>query len=330
MKLLVTGGAGFIGTNFIRYWFEKHSEDSIINLDKLTYAGKRENLSEFEEHDNYRFVHGDICDEKIVDELVKEVDAVVHFAAESHVDRSIEGPKEFVMTNVVGTQVLLDACRKNGNIRFHHISTDEVFGDLPFEGDEKFTEDTPYDPGSPYSAAKAGSDHLVRAYFHTFGLPITITNCSNNYGPYQSVEKMIPRNVTNIIEGQKFKVYGEGLNVRDWLFVDDHCSAIERVLLEGKIGETYCVGGDAPLSNIELTRIILEIMGKDESWIEYVEDRKGHDRKYDIDASKLKKELNWSPSVDFSEGIRRTIKWYEENRDWWIEDKKKIENFYNK
>lgn len=330
MKLLVTGGAGFIGSNFIHYWLRNHSEDWIVNLDTLTYAGNLENLRSIENDPRYTFVEGDIRNRELVEELVPRIDTVVHFAAESHVDRSIDNPAEFVLTNVVGTQVLLDACRNNGNKRFHHISTDEVFGDLPLGGEEKFTEDTSYDPSSAYSASKAGSDHLARAYYKTYGLPITITNCSNNYGPYQSVEKMIPRNVTNVLLGEKFKIYGEGKNVRDWLYVDDHCSAIEKVLLEGEIGETYCVGGDAPLSNIELAKIILEIMGKDESGIEYVEDRKGHDRRYDIDPSKLRKELDWKQRVTFEEGIRKTIQWYEENREWWEEGKKEVEHFYNK
>ena len=318
MKILVTGGAGFIGSNFILYWMKNHPSDQIVNFDKLTYAGNLENLKTVEKNPNYSFIHGDICDSSAVNLAMEDIDTVVHFAAESHVDRSIMEPASFVVTNVVGTQVLLDAALKNNIKRFHHISTDEVFGALDLDSTEKFDETTRYDPHSPYSASKAGSDHLVRAYFDTFGLPITITNCANNYGPFHFPEKLIPLAITNLIEGKKVPVYGDGLYVRDWLYVEDHCRAIDLVLSKGKVGETYCVGSmTQDVNNLEVVKKILRIMGKDESMIEYVKDRPGHDRRYAIDFSKIKNELGWEPLHSFDEWLELTVKWYQENESWW-------------
>lgn len=329
MKLLVTGGAGFIGSNFIHYWLEKHPTDQIINLDHLTYAGHPESLFDVAKNPNYTFVRGDITDQKTVDKLVQEIDTVVHFAAETHVDRSILDPLIFVKTNVLGTQVLLEAARKFGNKRFHHISTDEVFGALPLGSDKKFSETTPYDPRSPYSASKAGSDHLVRSYFHTFGLPITITNCSNNFGPFQDTEKFLPRMITNLIMGDKVKIYGDGLYVRDWLYVLDHCTAIDAVLLRGKVGETYCVGGlTEDYSNLDITEKVLSFMDKDQTSIEYVTDRPGHDRRYAVDWSKINRELGWSPSADFEKRLKETVDWYINNEAWWKPLKEKSESVY--
>lgn len=318
MKLLVTGGAGFIGSNFILYWIKNYPNDQIVNLDNLTYAGNLENLQEVESNPNYRFIKGNICDPNIVDKAMQEVDIVAHFAAESHVDRSIKKPSDFVVTNVVGTQVLLDMALKNNVKRFHHISTDEVYGSLDLDDQNKFSERTNYNPRSPYSASKAGSDHLVRAYHATYGLPITITNCSNNFGPYQFPEKFIPLAITNILEGKKVPIYGDGLYVRDWLYVIDHCRAIDLVLKKGKVGETYLVGGMAQdISNLDVTRKILEIMGKDEAFIEHVKDRLGHDRRYAVDWSKIQKELGWKPQHAFDEWLEKTVEWYKENDKWW-------------
>lgn len=318
MKLLVTGGAGFIGSNFILYWMKKYPQDKIINFDKLTYAGNLKNLSSVEKDQNYTFINGDITNSELVLKAMQGVDTVVHFAAETHVDRSISGPSVFVVTNVLGTQVLLDAAIKNNVKRFHHISTDEVFGSLDLEDNEKFSESTPYAPRSPYSASKAASDHLVRAYNITYGLPITITNCSNNFGPYMFPEKLIPLAVTNLLEGKKVPIYGDGLYIRDWLYVDDHCRAIDIVLEKGKVGETYLVGGMTELfPNIEIVKKILKIMGKDESHIEFVQDRPGHDRKYDVDFSKIKNELGWKPEHSFDEYLEKTIAWYTNNEKWW-------------
>lgn len=318
MKLLVTGGAGFIGSNFILYWLKNHPEDQIVNFDKLTYAGNLENLREIEGNPNYSFVKGDICNGVEVDAAMSGIDTVVHFAAESHVDRSIMEPASFVMTNVVGTQVLLDAALKKNVKRFHHISTDEVFGALELEGDQKFNEDTKYDPHSPYSASKAGSDHLVRAYADTFGLPITITNCSNNFGPYQFPEKIIPLAITNVMEGKKIPIYGDGLYTRDWLYVEDHCRAIDLVLTNGKVGETYCVGGmTQDVNNLELAKKILNLLGAEEDMIEFVKDRPGHDRRYAIDWSKIRNELGWEPQHSFDEWLKHTVEWYKENESWW-------------
>jgi len=314
MNILVTGGLGFIGSNFIRYMLNKY-DYRIINLDKITYCGNIENLRDFESNPNYEFVRGDICDKKLVDQLVKKVDAIVHFAAETHVDRSIENSAEFVKTNVIGTQVLLDAALRNGGKRFHHISTDEVFGSLGETG--QFNESTQYDPRSPYSASKAAADHLVRAYFHTHDLPVTISNCSNNYGPYQFPEKLIPLFVTNLIDRKKVPLYGKGLNIRDWLHVLDHCNAIDLILHKGKIGETYCVGGDCEKTNLEITKFLLAKFGSEDSMIEYVTDRKGHDFRYAIDSTKIKKELGWKPEFNFETGMTDTIKWYKNNESWW-------------
>lgn len=318
MKLLVTGGAGFIGANFILYWMRKHPEDFIVNLDALTYAGNLENLQEIEKNSHYTFVKGDICDRAVVEKAMAGCDVVVHFAAESHVDRSIMDPSSFVRTNVVGTQVLLEVAKQLQVKRFHHVSTDEVFGSLELGSQEKFSERTSYNPHSPYSASKAGSDHMVRAYFDTYGLPITITNCSNNYGPYQFPEKLFGLAITNILEGKKVPVYQPGNQVRDWLYVEDHCSAIEAVLQLGKVGETYCVGGlTKDISNLEVVRLILSMMGKGEESIEFVKDRPGHDVRYAIDWSKIRNELGWSPSVTLEEGLKKTIAWYTNNQDWW-------------
>lgn len=318
MKILVTGGAGFIGSNFIIYWFKNHPQDEIINFDKLTYAGNLENLKEAEGNTRYKFIEGDICDGEAVEKAMDGVEVVVHFAAETHVDRSIMGPAPFVMTNVVGTQILLENALKVGIKKFCHISTDEVFGSLALDDDKKFNEKTPYNPRSPYSASKAASDYLVRAYFHTYGLPIIITNCSNNFGPYQFPEKFIPLAITNILEGKKVPVYGDGLYVRDWLYVEDHCRAIEAVLEKGKVGDTYCVGGlTEDVNNLTVVRRILAILGKDESQIEFVKDRPGHDRRYAIDWSKIRKELGWQPTHQLDQWLEHTVKWYKDHRQWW-------------
>lgn len=332
MKLLVTGGAGFIGSNFILYWLKNHPDDHIVNFDKLTYAGNLENLKSIESNPNYKFVKGDITNAAEVNASMVGIDTVVHFAAESHVDRSIMEPAGFVLTNVVGTQVLLDSALKNNIKRFHHVSTDEVFGALALDSTEKFNEATPYDPHSPYSASKAGSDHLVRAYFDTFGLPITITNCANNYGPFHFPEKLIPLAITNLIEGKKVPVYGDGLYVRDWLYVEDHCRAIDLVLSKGKVGETYCVGSlTQDVNNLEVIKKILKIMGKGEEMIEFVKDRPGHDRRYAIDFSKIKNELGWEPKHTFDEWLELTVKWYQENESWWKDVKSgDYQNYYAK
>lgn len=330
MKLLVTGGAGFIGANFIHFWLKNHPQDHIVNLDALTYAGNLANLTSVTQNPHYQFVKGDITDGALVKNALVGIDIIVHFAAESHVDRSITEPGQFVATNVLGTQVLLHAASQAKVKRFHHISTDEVFGSLPLEKAEPFSEVTNYDPRSPYAASKASSDHLVRAYFHTYGLPITITNCSNNFGPFQHPEKLIPLAITNILEGKKVPVYGDGLNVRDWLYVEDHCRAIEAVLLKGKLGETYCVGGmTQDISNLEIVRFILKEMGKDESSIEYVKDRPGHDRRYSIAWEKIKQELGWQPQHDVYTYLKQTIAWYQQNEAWWKEAKTRTtQNYY--
>lgn len=318
MKLLVTGGAGFIGANFIHYWLKNHPEDTLINFDKLTYAGNLENLTEVQDNPHYIFVKGDICKAEEVDVAMEGVDIVVHFAAESHVDRSIMTPATFVETNVSGTQVLLDMAVKHNVKRFHHVSTDEVFGTLELHTDLKFNEKTRYNPHSPYSASKAGSDHLVRAYATTFGLPITITNCSNNFGPYQFPEKMIPLAITNLLEGKSVPIYGDGLYVRDWLYVEDHCRAIEAVLMDGKVGETYCVGGmTRDISNLEVAKMLLKLLGKSEDNLEFVKDRPGHDRRYAVDWSKIHKELGWEPKYNFEAWLEKTVTWYKEHEEWW-------------
>lgn len=317
MKLLVTGGAGFIGSNFVHYWLTHHPADSIVNLDKLTYAGNLENLKSIEDQNNYTFIKGDICDPEVVTEAMEGVDLVVHFAAESHVDRSITGPGVFVDTNIKGTFVLLEAAKKSGT-RFHHVSTDEVFGSLELNTPDKFNEHTPYDPSSPYSASKASSDHLVRAYYRTYDLPITISNCSNNFGPFQFPEKFIPLAITNLIEGKKVPVYGDGLQVRDWLYVEDHCRAIDLIVSIGQIGQTYCIGGlNQDIPNIQVVKTILEIMGKSEDSIEHVTDRPGHDVRYAIDWSKANQELGYQPQHTFREYLEKTVDWYQQNQDWW-------------
>ncbi len=320
MKLLVTGGAGFIGSNFILYWLKKYPQDKIVNLDKLTYAGNLENLKSVEKNPNYKFVHDDICNSQSVNSLMQneKIDTIVHFAAESHVDRSIMDPAPFIKTNVEGTYVLLQSALKHNIKRFHHISTDEVFGELQLESKEKFKENSPYNPRSPYSASKAGSDHLVRSFQTTYQLPITITNSGNNYGPYQFPEKLIALAITNLLEEKKVPIYGDGLNVRDWLYVEDHCSAIDLVIQKGKIGQTYLVGGlTEAVSNLEVVKKILKIMTKDENEIEFVKDRPGHDKRYDVDWSKIKTELGWEPKHNFDKALAQTINWYSQNQDWW-------------
>jgi len=331
MRILITGGAGFIGSNFILYWLKNHPEDRIVNLDKLTYAGNLENLKAVEDNPNYKFVLGDICDVDIVTDLVKDCDLIVHFAAESHVDRSILDCAEFIKTNVMGTQILLDAAKEYGK-RFHHVSTDEVFGALSLDSKEKFNENTPYNPHSPYSASKAGSDHLVRAYFDTHKLAITISNCSNNFGPYQFPEKLIPLVITNLLAGKKVPVYGDGLYVRDWLYVTDHCRAIDLILKKGRIGETYCIGGMADdINNLQIIKTILKILNKDETMIEFVKDRPAHDRRYAVDWSKAKKELGYKPEHDFDEYLKQTVKWYQDNQDWWQKVKSgEYQKYYQK
>lgn len=316
MKYFVTGGAGFIGANFIHHMLKKQDDVEIVNFDKLTYAGNLENLKGIEADKRYRFVKGDVCDLAHVTEAMKGSDITVHFAAESHVDRSILEPAEFIKTNVLGTHNLLMAALKNKVKRFHHISTDEVFGSLELGGLEKFNEETPYDPHSPYSASKASSDHIVRAYGDTFGLPFTITNCSNNYGPYQFPEKIIPLFIINAFLGKTLPIYGDGKSIRDYLYVEDHCEAIGLVLAKGKEGETYCVGGGAEKNGIEIADVILEKLAKPKGLMEFVKDREGHDRRYAIDASKIKKELGWEPKYTFESGMQKTIDWYADNERW--------------
>ena len=310
MNFLVTGGAGFIGSNFVYHILDKYSNYKIINLDSLTYAGNLENLESVKDNPSYTFIKGDIGDYDLLSKIVKEhnIDTIVHFAAESHVDRSIDGPDVFLTTNILGTHNLLKVALENDKLRFHHVSTDEVFGSLGEKG--KFDETTPYDPRSPYSASKASSDHLVRAYANTYGLPTTISNCSNNYGPYQHKEKLIPLFISNLLADKKVPLYGSGTNIRDWLYVTDHCSAIDLILHKGKLGETYLVGGDAEKRNIDIAKLLLEKLGKSEDMIEEVEDRAGHDYRYAIDFAKIKNELGWQPSVSFEEGIDKTIEWY--------------------
>ena len=322
MKILVTGGAGFIGSCFVRHMLNSHPDYKIINLDALTYAGNIENLDDVKDNKNYTFVHGNICDKKLVRDIIADVDCVVNFAAESHVDRSITGPEIFIETNVQGTLNLLQASKELGIDRYLQVSTDEVYGTLGKTG--YFYETTPLAPNSPYSASKASADMLVRAYYETYKMPVLTTRCSNNYGPYQYPEKLIPFFISQLLKGKKVPVYGDGLNVRDWLYVYDHCRAIDTVLHKGKIGEVYNVGGHNEKTNMEITRLILSAMGKDESSIEYVQDRLGHDRRYAISNDKIQSELGWSPSLTFEEGIKITIDWYLNNQDWMksIEDKK--------
>jgi dTDP-glucose 4,6-dehydratase len=315
MKILVTGGAGFIGSNFIIYMMEKYPDYKIVNLDALTYAGNLENLKTVANNPNYTFIHGNICDRDIVKKAMQDCDTVVHFAAESHVDRSITGPAIFVETNIVGTEILLEVARELNITKFHHISTDEVFGTLPLDNkDEKFNESTPYAPRSPYAASKASSDHLVRAYIETYNFPATISNCTNNYGPYQFPEKIIPLFITNAFGNKELPIYGAGLAVRDYLYVTDHCIAIDLILHKGKIGETYCIGGDSEKNGNQIADTILNLLNKPDTLKTYVEDRKGHDMRYAMDHSKITQELGWNPTVTFEQGIQKTIEWYQANR----------------
>ena len=360
-KILITGGAGFIGSNFVHHWCDNYQEDRVVVLDALTYAGNQQNLASLENNPNFKFVRGDICDRALVDNILEteDIDTVAHFAAESHVDRSIIGPGAFVQTNVVGTFTLLEAFRQRwlkrkklesdrsfdpqgnayqesdthslapcvgaGSYRFLHVSTDEVYGSLEAD-DPAFTETTPYTPNSPYSASKAGSDHLARAYFHTYGMPTIITNCSNNYGPYHFPEKLIPLMCINILLGKPLPVYGDGQNIRDWLYVEDHCRALDAVIHKGKPGETYNVGGNNEVKNIDLVKQLCQLMDElapdlpvspAESLITFVKDRPGHDRRYAIDASKIEQEIGWSPQETVTGGLRNTVKWYLANREWW-------------
>jgi dTDP-glucose 4,6-dehydratase len=328
MKLLVTGGAGFIGSNFVHFTVANRPEYEVTVLDALTYAGNLANLKPIA--GKITIVEGNICDFALVNELVEKSDAIVHFAAESHNDNSLESPWPFVETNLVGTYTLLEAVRKHGK-RYHHISTDEVYGDLGLDDPNKFNENTPYNPSSPYSSTKAGSDHLVRAWVRSFGIKGTISNCSNNYGPYQHVEKVIPRQITNILMGVKPKLYGAGLNVRDWIHVDDHNSAVHTILDKGKIGETYMIGAEGEKNNKELFELMLDLLGKPKDWYEHVNDRPGHDMRYAIDATKLKTELGWQPKyTNFRDGLAATIDWYERNEWWWRSQKDETEARYKR
>ncbi len=333
-SIVITGGAGFIGSNFVHHWCENYPEDRVIVLDALTYAGNLNNLATLKDRKNFRFLQGDICDRALVDELFagENIDTVAHFAAESHVDRSILGPGAFVQTNVVGTFTLLESFRQHwlsnhqpDNYRFLHVSTDEVYGSLGVD-DPAFTETTPYAPNSPYSASKAGSDHLARAYFHTYGMPTIITNCSNNYGSYHFPEKLIPLMCINILLGKPLPVYGDGQNVRDWLYVRDHCQALDTVIHKGKAGETYNIGGNNEVKNIDLVRMLCDLMDElapdlpvkpAQNLITFVRDRPGHDRRYAIDATKIRTELGWQPQETVEGGLRKTIQWYLDHRDWW-------------
>lgn len=320
MTIIVTGGAGFIGSNFIFYMMKAHPEMRIICLDKLTYAGNLSTLAPVMDFPNFRFVKADICDEAAVTEIFEEEkpDIVVNFAAESHVDRSIADPNIFLQTNILGTATLMNVCRKYGIRRYHQISTDEVYGDLPLDRpDLFFTEETPIHTSSPYSSSKAGADLLVLAYHRTYGLPVTISRCSNNYGPYHFPEKLIPLMIINVLEDKPLPVYGDGMNVRDWLYVEDHCRAVDLILQKGRIGEVYNIGGHNEMHNIDIVKLILKELGKPESLITYVADRKGHDRRYAIDPTKIHRELGWLPETSFAVGIKKTIRWYIENQDWW-------------
>lgn len=314
VKILITGGAGFIGSNFIKYMVNKYPNYDFINLDSLTYCGNLENLEDVESNENYTFIKGNITDKELVNNLTKDVDYIVNFAAESHVDRSIKCPEIFIQSNVLGTQVLLNAAKENKISKYIQISTDEVYGTLGKNG--YFTEKTPLQPNSPYSASKASADLMVRAYNKTFDLPINITRCSNNYGPYQFPEKLIPLMISNALENKKLPIYGDGKNIRDWLHVYDHCTGIDLVLHEGKLGEIYNIGGNNEKQNIEIVKLILNYLNKDESLIEFIEDRLGHDRRYAIDSTKIQEELGWKPKYTFETGIKETINWYLDNLDW--------------
>ena len=320
MTVLVTGGAGFIGANFIFYMLNRRPEDRVVCLDKLTYAGNPDTLSPVMDHPRFRFVRGDICDRAAVNALFEEErpDFVVNFAAESHVDRSIEDPEVFLRTNILGTASLMDACRTYGISRFHQVSTDEVYGDLPLDRpDLLFTEETPLHTSSPYSSSKAAADLLALSYHRTYGLPVTVSRCSNNYGPYQFLEKLIPLMISSALRDQPLPVYGQGRNVRDWLYVEDHCKAIDLILRQGRTGEVYNVGGHNEMRNIDIVRLICRELGKPESLITYVEDRKGHDLRYAVDPEKIRRELGWAPETAFQDGIKQTIRWYLDNRGWW-------------
>ena len=334
MVVVVTGGAGFIGGNFIHYYLKAHPEDRVVCVDKLTYAGNLSTLAPVMDKENFRFVKLDICDRDGVMALFEEEkpDVVINFAAESHVDRSIEDPGIFLQTNIIGTSVMMDACRAFGNIRYHQVSTDEVYGDLPLDcPDLFFTEETPIHTSSPYSSSKAGADLLVLAYHRTYGLPVTISRCSNNYGPYHFPEKLIPLMIANCLNDKPLPVYGEGLNVRDWLYVEDHCKAIDLIVHKGRIGEVYNVGGHNEMRNIDIVKLIIKELGKDESLITYVTDRKGHDLRYAIDPTKIHNELGWLPETKFADGIKKTIAWYLENRTWWEEIiSGEYQNYYEK
>ena len=322
MTIIVTGGAGFIGGNFIHYHLKAHPEDRIVCVDKLTYAGNLSTLEPVSGNPNFRFCKTDICDREAVFALFEEEkpDAVINFAAESHVDRSIVDPGVFLQTNILGTAVMMDAARAYGNIRFHQVSTDEVYGDLPLDRpDLLFTEETPIHTSSPYSSSKASADLLALAYYRTYGLPVTISRCSNNYGPYQFPEKLIPLMIANCLAGKSLPVYGEGKNVRDWLYVEDHCRAIDLIVRKGRIGEVYNVGGHNEMANIDIVKLIIRELGQREDLITYVTDRKGHDLRYAIDPTKIHSELGWLPETKFADGIKKTIRWYLDNRGWWEE-----------
>lgn len=322
MTIVVTGGAGFIGSNFIFYMRKQHPDDRVVCIDKLTYAGNLSTLKSVMDDKNFRFCKADICDRDAVYRIFEEEkpDAVVNFAAESHVDRSIEDPGIFLQTNMIGTGVMMDACRKYGNIRYHQVSTDEVYGDLPLDRpDLFFTEETPIHTSSPYSSSKAGADLLALAYYRTYGLPVTVSRCSNNYGPYHFPEKLIPLMIVNALNDRPLPVYGDGQNVRDWLYVEDHCRAIDLILRDGRIGEVYNVGGHNEMKNIDIVRLICKELGKPESLIQFVTDRKGHDMRYAIDPAKIHRELGWLPETRFVDGIKKTIRWYLDNRLWWEE-----------
>ena len=334
MKILVTGGAGFIGGNFVHYMLQQHQEDQILCVDKLTYAGNLSTLADVLDQDNFTFVRLDICDREGIYNLFEKErpDIVINFAAESHVDRSIENPEIFLQTNIIGTSVLMDACRKYGIVRYHQVSTDEVYGDLPLDRtDLFFTETTPLHTSSPYSSSKAGADLLVLAYHRTYGLPVTISRCSNNYGPYQHIEKFIPRQITNILSGIKPKLYGEGKNVRDWIHTNDHSTGVWAILTKGRIGETYLIGADGEKNNKEVLELILEKMGQPKDAYDRVTDRAGHDLRYAIDSTKLREELGWEPQfTNFESGLEETIKWYTDHQDWWKAEKEAVEANYAK
>ncbi len=324
--VIVTGGGGFIGSNFIRYWMGKYPDNLIINLDALTYAGNPDNLRDIEKKNNYIFIKGSITNFDLVTEIVKKYrpDIIINFAAESHNSYAVMNPTIFFQTNVIGTQTLLEVCRIEHVPRFHHISTCEVYGELPLDSDDMFTEESPYRPRTPYNASKAASDHAVRAYFETYNLPISISNCSNNYGHYQFPEKIIPLFVTNLLENKKIPLYMQSKNKREWLHVTDHCRAIDLILKEGKSGETYNIGSNVEKSVEDIADVILTELGKSEKMKVYVKDRPGHDRRYLLDSTKIKKDLKWQPTIDFDEGIKETIKWYKDNRDWWKPLKEKL------